>query len=98
MMSTFDKEMSMFAPGHTTVWGTHAGVSRTKHGKGWYQQLRDWCMARRTLRQQARLAGLNRRWDAQREGVKPLRADAAAEMVAAQGAYSTATSVYGLAQ
>jgi hypothetical protein len=52
--------------------------------------------ARASARRQARLAALNACWDAKREAVRPLRADAAPDMVAAQQTFSTATRLYGL--
>jgi hypothetical protein len=86
----------MLANGHTTVWGTHIGVSRTRDIKGWYQQLREWWVSHKFARQEATLASLNACWDAKREVVTPFRAEAAPEMVAAQHTLSVATMLYGL--
>jgi hypothetical protein len=86
----------MRAHGQTTVWGTHIGVGRARGGAGWYQQLREWWAAHKAARQQARLSALSGCWDAEREALKPLRAEAAPEMAAAQGALSMATMLYGL--
>jgi hypothetical protein len=88
----------MQAHGHTTVWGTHIGVGRAKDGAGWYQQLREWWAAHKAARQQAKLAALTSCWDAEHETFKPLRAEAAPEMAATQGALSVATMLYGLSQ
>ncbi len=86
----------MPAHGNATVWGSHIGAGRASHGGGWYQQLRDWWQAHKTARQQVRHTALNACWDAERETVRPLRAEAAPDMVAAQGAFSVATQLYGL--
>jgi hypothetical protein len=80
----------MRSPGHATVWGTHIGIARASRGAGWFQQLKEWRQAHKNARQLAKLAALNVCWDAKREVVHPLRADSAAEMVAAQHAFSTA--------
>ena len=87
----------MHAHGHTTVWGTHIGVGRARDAKGWYDHLKEWWAAHKAMRREARLATLSARWDAQREALKPFRAEAAADMVAAEHAFSTATTLYGLA-
>jgi hypothetical protein len=79
----------MQSHGHATVWGTHIGIGRASGGKSWYQQLRDWWMTRRAARHEAQLAALKARWDVRREVVTPYRANAAAEMIAAQGGFST---------
>ena len=81
----------MHANGHTTVWGTHIGVSRATDGKGWYQQLTEWWAAHQAARHDAKLATLKARWDARREAVRPLGADAAIDMVASTHACSTTT-------
>jgi hypothetical protein len=96
MRNTLMKEISMRSHGHATVWGTHVGVDRARDGAGWYQRLQEWWATHQATRRQAKLEALNAYWDAKREAVRPLRAEAALEMVAAQGAFSTATKLYGL--
>jgi hypothetical protein len=87
----------MRSHGQATVWGTHIGVGRAPSGAGWYQQLRQWWDAHKAAREQAKLSALDARWDAQREAVRPLPAGTAADMVAAQHAFATATRLYGFA-
>ena len=86
----------MHATGHTTVWGTPIGVSRATDGKGWYQQLTECWAAHRAARHDAKLATLRARWDARREAVRPLDADAAIDMVASTHAFSTTTALCDL--
>jgi hypothetical protein len=86
----------MRAHGHTLVWGTHQGVNRASTAQRWSQQLHEWWTAHKATRQQARLTALNSCWDVKHEACTPLRAEAAREIVAAQGNFSTATQVYGL--
>jgi hypothetical protein len=86
----------MRTPGQAMVWGTHIGGGRAQDGAGWYQQLRGWWAARKTARRQAQLAAIQGRWDAEREAVRPLCAEAAPEMAVAQNALSVATLLYGL--
>jgi hypothetical protein len=88
----------MRAQGQATIWGTHRGIGRTAGHAGCYQQLKEWWAARTAARRQARLAALHACWDAQHEAMRPLRAEAAPEMAAAQGARSLATILYGLSQ
>lgn len=86
----------MWSHGHTTVWGTHIGVGRASGRSSWYEQFKEWWQAHKAARRQARLSALNTCWDAEPEALKPLRAEAAPEMAAAQGALSVATMLYGL--
>jgi hypothetical protein len=86
----------MHANGHTTVWGTHIGVGRTTDGKGLYQQVKAWWAAHKAARQEARLASLRAHWDARREALRPLHADAAIDMVASTHAFSTTTGLCNL--
>jgi hypothetical protein len=86
----------MHANGHTTVWGTHIGVTRARDTKSWYRQLRDWWTAHTAARRAAKLATLSACWDASREAVRPLHADAALDMVASTHACSTTTALCDL--
>jgi hypothetical protein len=86
----------MRAHGHTLVWGTHLGTRRARDAQGWSQRLQAWWAAHKAARQQARLTSLNSCWDAQHEVYTPLRAEAARDLAAAQGDFSTATQLYGL--
>jgi hypothetical protein len=88
----------MRAQGHVLVWGTQAGKARASEAKGWYQQLKEWWAAHKATREQARMAAPEACWDAQHEAVRHLRAEAAPEMAAAQGALTVATMLYGLSQ
>jgi hypothetical protein len=74
----------MHAHGHTTVWGTHLGVGRAKDAKGWYEHLNAWWTAHKAARREAQLAA------------KPLRADAAADLVAPVHARSIAMALCDL--
>ena len=86
----------MHTKGYTTVWGTHIGVGRTQDAKGWYQHMKEWWVAHTAARQEAKLTRLRARWDARREAVRPLHADAAIDMVASTHAFSTTTALCDL--
>jgi hypothetical protein len=87
------KEITMHANGHTTIWGTPISVGRATDTKSWYQQIRDQWTAYKAARHDAKLATLKARWDARREAVRPLGADAAIDMVASTHACSTTTEL-----
>jgi hypothetical protein len=74
----------MHAHGHTTVWGTHIGVGRTSDAHGWYQQMKDWWADHKAMRRAARLT------------TKPLRADAASDLVAPAHVFSTTMALCDL--
>jgi len=86
----------MHAHRHTTVWGTHIGVSRARETQSWYQPIRDRWTAYKAARHEAKLATLKARWDARSEAVRPLHADAAIDMVVATHACSTTTALCDL--
>jgi len=86
----------MRAHGQTTVWGTPIGVGRATDGQGWYQQVNDWWAAHQAAHHDEKLATLRARWDARREAVRPLPADAAIDMVASTHACSTTTALCAL--
>ena len=87
----------MHANGHIAAWGTHIGVGRARDVKGWYHELKDWWVAHKTARHEARLATLKARWNARREVVRPLHAEAALDLVASTHAFSTTTALCDLA-
>lgn len=84
--------------GHTTEWVTHKGGSSASGAKRWYQQLQHWWTARKAVHRDAKLPSLDVYWDARREAVKPLRAEAAIDMARDQRALSMATQPYILIQ
>jgi hypothetical protein len=86
----------MPAHGHITVWGTPIEVGHATDGQGWYQQVTAWWAAHQAARQEAKLATLRAHWDARREAVRPLHADAAVDMVASTHACSTTTALCDL--
>jgi hypothetical protein len=88
--------MILRAYGHASVWRMHIGVGRATDGKGWYQQLTEWWAAHQAARHDAMLATLRARWDARREAVRPLHADAAIDMVASTHAFSTTKALCDL--
>jgi hypothetical protein len=95
--SIIKMEVVMSAHGHTTVWGTHSDVGRTINGQSWYQQVKAWWTTHQAARQDVKLVMLRAHWDAQREAVRPLHADAAIDMVASTHACSTTTALCALA-
>jgi hypothetical protein len=90
------KGIMMPAHGYTTVWGTPLGVGRATDVKGWYLQVKAWWAAHKAARHDARIATLKARWDARREAVRSLHADAAIDMVAPAHACSTTTALCDL--
>jgi hypothetical protein len=86
----------MHANGHTTTWGTHIGVGRARDTKSWYQQIRDRWTVYKAARRDAKLATLRASWDARREAVRPLHADAAVDLVAPAHACSTIIALSSL--
>jgi hypothetical protein len=82
----------MRAHGHASVWRTHIGLGRARDTKSWYEQIRDRWTAYKATRHDAKLATLRARWDARREAVRPLHAEAAIDMVASTHACSTTTA------
>jgi hypothetical protein len=68
---------------HTSVLGTHSGTGRAQDAKGWYAHLKAWWAAHTAMRHEAPRDTLTARWDAKREALTPVCAEAAAEMAAA---------------
>jgi hypothetical protein len=92
----WEEEMGLPSYGQAIVWGTPVGLGHAREGAGWRQQLRQRWGVRREAHRRATLAALNRCWDPRRETCRPLRAEAAREMAAAQTDLSVATMLYGL--
>jgi hypothetical protein len=86
----------MRAYGHVAVWRTRIGMGRATDAKGWHQQLRDWWAAHKAARQEVKLATLRAHWDATREAVRVLHADAASDMVTSTHVFSTTTALCDL--
>jgi hypothetical protein len=85
----------MRAEGQTSVW--RAPIGRARNAKHWYQQVHAWWTAHNAARYAAHLATVTARWDARREVVHPLPADAARDMVASTRACSTIMAFCNLA-
>jgi hypothetical protein len=87
----------MQANGHTTVWGVHIGAGRPHNVKAWYHDLKGWWAAYRMARQESRNATLKASWDAKREAVSPLHADAAVDLLTSTQAFSSTATLCHLA-
>jgi hypothetical protein len=81
---------------HTTTWGTHIGIGRANDAKNWYAELKEWWTAHKAARHQAKLTAMAARWDAKREALNPLHADAASDLVAPAHVFSTITALCDL--
>jgi hypothetical protein len=92
----FIKDIMMTVLGHSIPWGTRIGDRRSTDAKDGYAQCKTRLSARKTARQEAERAAIEGRWDAQREAVRPYRADAAHDMVTPLHAYSVAMALHGL--
>jgi hypothetical protein len=95
-MAAHKEDIIMHTHGHTTVWGTPIGIGRVRDTKSLYQQLRDWWADHQAARRETHLARLKARWDARREAVRLIHADAAVDMVAPTHAFSTTTTLCDL--
>jgi hypothetical protein len=91
----WEEEMGLPSHGQATVWVPPVGLDCAREGVGWRQHLRQWWGARREAHRSATLAALNRCWAPRRETFRPLRAEAALEMAAAQAGLSVVTMLYG---
>jgi hypothetical protein len=87
----------MRAQEHPSVWRTHLGIGWASNCRRWSHQLRSWWTAHHAARHHARLAALDARWDATREAVRPLPADAARDLIAPTHAHVTAAALSTLA-
>jgi hypothetical protein len=82
--------------GHTITWGTHLGTGRANDARSWYAQIKEWWAVHKAARHAAKIAALQSRWDAKREAVRPLHADAAPDLVAPAHVFSTTTALCDL--
>lgn len=74
---------------HTTVWGSHVGMHRPSMGLDWVQRLRRWFASLRAEGRRETPVTFSGAWDARREALRPLRADSALDLAAAQGGPTT---------
>jgi hypothetical protein len=91
------KEIRMRAHGHAPVWRIPLGVGRANDDTGWHQQMNAWWTAQQAARHDTKLATFRARWDAQRETVRRLHADATIDLVASTHACSITTALCALA-
>jgi hypothetical protein len=78
------KEVIMRSHGQTATWGTPIDIGRASGSTGWYEHLKAWWTAHQAMRRAARLTAM------------PLRADAAADLVAPVHARSIAMALCDL--
>jgi hypothetical protein len=90
----FIKDIMMTVLGHSIPWGMRIGDRRRTDAKDGYTPFKTWLSARKTARQEAERAAIEVRWDAQREAVRPYRADAAHDRVAPSHAHSIAMAFH----
>ena len=88
----------MRAQGHVLILGTQAGEGCASDAKRGYQRLNAQWVAHQAARRRARMAAREACWDATHESVRPIRAEAATEMAAAEGALTVVSMLYGLSQ
>lgn len=74
---------------HTTVWGSHIGMHRPSAGVDWLQRLRRWFGSHKAEGKRETAVTCSGAWDARREAFRPLRADSALDLAAAQGGSTT---------
>jgi hypothetical protein len=74
----------MRSHGQTATWGTPIDIGRARGSTGWYEHLKAWWTAHQAMRRAARLTAM------------PLRADAAADLVAPVHARSIAMALCDL--
>jgi hypothetical protein len=72
------------------------GTGCASDAKRWYQPLKTWWVAHRAARHDAKLATLRARWDATRETVRRIHADAAVDMIAPAHACAITTALCDL--
>ena len=89
-----ERERSMRAHGHTTVWGSHVGMSTPSAALDWLRRLQDWVSSRRVgNRGAADMAGYGT-WDARRERFLPVRAESAFDHAVGQGGPTASLVLY----
>src|SRR5262245_6522850 len=91
-----EEEIRLPSQGQAIVSGPPGSLARARAGAGWRQQLQQWSGTRREAHRRTTLAALHRCWAPQRETCRPLCAEAALEMAAAQAGLSVAARLYGL--
>jgi hypothetical protein len=86
----------MRAHSETMTQGTHLGMPAQVSGLGWLQRLRQWVKS--FVGPSAEIPTVSRYgiWDAQREVYRPLKADAARDLEAAQHDVSWSVNIYSL--
>ncbi len=83
----------MRANGHTIVWGTHISFGKAKDRRGVFAHLVSWLTSKIEKPRRASVV-CNGTWNARREELSHLRADAALDIAAARGSFPTAMLLY----
>ena len=86
--------MVMRAHGQATVWGSRVSVARNREGLDWIQRLLQWIESYRIEHKRMARRQITRRWDPQREAVRPEIVESALDYTARRSGSGLCMALY----